>query len=134
MGRVFSLQTLANFLNYNKMSDKNTDERPLPDIPSNWKDLKDEDLMYLPPPAPFFQQEGVKEKMIRKTKENPFVPIGCLFTAAVLVRGLWTLKSGETKKTQLFMRLRIAGQAFAVAAMVGGALYNVKKLNSNKPS
>ena len=52
------------------------DERPLPPIPENYKDLKDGELFYLPPAIPNFQVEGLKEKMIRKTKENPFVPIG----------------------------------------------------------
>lgn len=34
------------------------------------------ELEYLPPPAPFYQPEGLKEKLVRKTKENPFVPLG----------------------------------------------------------
>ena len=55
------------------MSNKINDNT-LPAIPPNYKD--DEQLFYLPPPTPYFEQEGIKEKMLRKTKENPFVPIG----------------------------------------------------------
>jgi len=106
------------------MSNKINNGNTLPAIPPNYKD--DEQLFYLPPPTPYFEQEGIKEKMLRKTKENPFVPIGCLFTAAVLVRGLWTMKTGETKKTQMLMRLRVAGQAFSILAMLGGVWYSTK--------
>lgn len=37
---------------------------------------KADGLEYLPPPEPFYVQQGLKEKLIAKTKENPFVPLG----------------------------------------------------------
>ena len=44
------------------------------------KDQKsdDEEFSYLPAPrdASMYKEEGLKEKFLRKTKENPFVPIG----------------------------------------------------------
>lgn len=44
----------------------------------NNKTMADEDFSYLPPPrdAGFYREEGLKEKFYRKTKENPFVPLG----------------------------------------------------------
>jgi hypothetical protein len=39
----------------------------------------EEEFAYLPPPKEgslFPKEEGLKDKFIRKTKENPFVPIG----------------------------------------------------------
>ena len=41
------------------------------------KNMGEEDFSYLPPPREImYRQEGLKEKFIRKTKENPFVPAG----------------------------------------------------------
>lgn len=39
-------------------------------------------------------QETFKEKFNRKFSENPFVPIGCLATAAALTYGLWSFRHG----------------------------------------
>ncbi|XP_005105220.1 HIG1 domain family member 2A, mitochondrial [Aplysia californica] len=90
-----------------------------------------EELAYLPPPTPFYEQEGLREKFMRKTKENPFVPLGVVFTTVVLGMGLSTLRTGNAKKTQLLMRLRVGGQAFAVFAMLAGVYYNTKGSNNN---
>ena len=39
-----------------------------------------EEFVYLPPPREdlVWREEGLKEKFARKTKENPFVPLGKL--------------------------------------------------------
>ncbi|KAH9524645.1 HIG1 domain member 2A [Bulinus truncatus] len=84
---------------------------------------------YLPPPDPFYVQEGLKEKLIAKTKENPFVPLGVLFTTVVLGIGISSMRSGDGRKAQLMMRLRVGGQAFAVLALLGGVYL---KANSSK--
>ncbi|KAG2456164.1 HIG1 domain family member 2A, mitochondrial [Polypterus senegalus] len=64
--------------------------------------------------------EGFKEKFLRKTKENPFVPVGCLATAAALTYGLIAFKKGKTRQSQLLMRTRIAAQGFTVVAILVG--------------
>ncbi|KAI8789392.1 HIG1 domain family member 2A [Biomphalaria glabrata] len=87
------------------------------------------EFAYLPPPAPFYEQEGLKEKLIRKTKENPFVPLGVIFTTVVLAIGVSTMRSGDGRKAQLMMRLRVGGQAFAVLALLAGVYH---KTNSEK--
>ncbi|XP_044739318.1 HIG1 domain family member 2A, mitochondrial [Chrysoperla carnea] len=65
-------------------------------------------------------EETTKEKMIRKMKENPFVPIGCLATFSALSYGLWSFRHGRRKTSQLMMRLRVAAQGFTLVALVAG--------------
>ncbi|XP_058505798.1 HIG1 domain family member 2A, mitochondrial [Solea solea] len=71
--------------------------------------------------------ESFKEKCMRKAKENPFVPIGCLATAGVLMYGLRAFQQGNTKGSQLLMRGRIAAQGFTVVALVVGVLATAVK-------
>ncbi|XP_037938081.1 HIG1 domain family member 2A, mitochondrial [Teleopsis dalmanni] len=68
------------------------------------------------------RQETVKEKMLRKIKSNPLVPIGCLATAAALSVGLYNFRTGNRKMSQLMMRARIAAQGFTVIALVTGVV------------
>lgn len=73
------------------------------------------------------KDEGFKDKFIRKSKENPFVPIGCLGTAAALTYGLIAFKQGNTRHSQLLMRTRILAQGFTIAAiLVGVAVTAIK--------
>uniref|UniRef100_A0A8C4TAI9 HIG1 hypoxia inducible domain family, member 2A n=1 Tax=Erpetoichthys calabaricus TaxID=27687 RepID=A0A8C4TAI9_ERPCA len=53
-------------------------------------------------------------------EENPFVPVGCLATAAALSYGLIAFKRGKTRQSQLLMRTRIAAQGFTVVAILVG--------------
>lgn len=71
--------------------------------------------------------ETTKEKFIRKFKENPLVPIGCLMTAGALSFGLYSFKKGKTKLSQTMMRARIAAQGFTVFALIGGVLWGFTK-------
>ncbi|GAA6226380.1 HIG1 domain family member 2A, mitochondrial [Lates japonicus] len=73
------------------------------------------------------QDETFKEKLARKTKENPFVPIGCLATAGALTYGLRAFQQGKTKQSQLFMRGRIIAQGFTVVALMVGVLTTALK-------
>ncbi|XP_077465546.1 HIG1 domain family member 2A, mitochondrial [Stigmatopora argus] len=71
-------------------------------------------------PSPRVKDETFKEKFIRKTKDNPFVPIGCLGTAGALMYGLRAFHQGKTRQSQLLMRGRIFAQGFTVVAIVVG--------------
>ncbi|EHB11349.1 HIG1 domain family member 2A [Heterocephalus glaber] len=64
--------------------------------------------------------EGFREKFLRKTRENPMVPIGCLGTAAALTYGLYCFHRGHSQRSQFMMRTRIAAQGFTVAAILFG--------------
>ncbi|XP_025903459.1 HIG1 domain family member 2A, mitochondrial [Nothoprocta perdicaria] len=75
----------------------------------------------LPPELPpVFRDESFSEKFLRKTRENPLVPLGCLCTAAVLAWGLVSFKKGDVQRSQLLMRARVVAQGFTVAALLGG--------------
>ncbi|XP_054647905.1 HIG1 domain family member 2A, mitochondrial [Dunckerocampus dactyliophorus] len=71
-------------------------------------------------PLPRVKDETFKEKFIRKTKDNPFVPIGCLGTAGALMFGLRAFHQGKTRQSQMLMRGRIFAQGFTVVAIVIG--------------
>ncbi|XP_059846222.1 HIG1 domain family member 2A, mitochondrial [Hypanus sabinus] len=78
-------------------------------------------------PLPKPHEEGFADKFIRKTKENPFVPIGMLGTAGALTYGLIAFKHGKTRQSQMLMRTRIFAQGFTVAAILIGVLATAMK-------
>ncbi|XP_074530704.1 HIG1 domain family member 2A, mitochondrial [Halichoeres trimaculatus] len=78
-------------------------------------------------PLPRIKDETFKEKFIRKTKENPFVPIGCLGTAGALIYGLRAFHQGKTRQSQLLMRGRIFAQGFTVVAIIFGVFATAVK-------
>ncbi|XP_071772582.1 HIG1 domain family member 2A, mitochondrial [Centroberyx gerrardi] len=78
-------------------------------------------------PLPRLKEETFKEKFIRKTKENPFVPIGCLGTAGALLYGLRAFNQGKTRQSQLLMRGRIFAQGFTVVAIIVGVFTTALK-------
>ncbi|XP_065155922.1 HIG1 domain family member 2A [Atheta coriaria] len=71
--------------------------------------------------------ETTKERMVRKMKENPLVPIGCLATASALVYGLYCFRRGERRMSQYMMRTRIAAQGFTVVALIAGLGFTASK-------
>ncbi|NWS32368.1 HIG2A protein, partial [Polioptila caerulea] len=80
-----------------------------------------------PPPLepsalPTFQDEGFAEKFMRKTRENPLVPFGCLCTVSILAYGIICFKKGNTRRSQLMMRARVLAQGFTFAALLGGTV------------
>uniref|UniRef100_A0A1A7WBH8 HIG1 hypoxia inducible domain family, member 2A n=1 Tax=Iconisemion striatum TaxID=60296 RepID=A0A1A7WBH8_9TELE len=78
-------------------------------------------------PSPKLKDEGFKEKFIRKTTENPFVPLGCLGTAGMLVYGLRAFHQGKTRQSQMLMRGRIFAQGFTVVAIIVGVFATALK-------
>ncbi|KAK9496403.1 hypothetical protein O3M35_013307 [Rhynocoris fuscipes] len=75
------------------------------------------------------KQEGFTEKLMRRFKENPFVPIGCLATVGCLTLGLFSFHRGERRMSQLMMRARVVAQGFTVVALVAGvSMTAIKKM------
>ncbi|KAJ6667793.1 hypothetical protein lerEdw1_016114 [Lerista edwardsae] len=72
-------------------------------------------------------EERSGNKFLRKTRENPLVPIGCLATAGVLTYGLICFKKGNTRQSQMMMRARILAQGFTVAALMVGVVVTALK-------
>ncbi|XP_018798569.1 PREDICTED: HIG1 domain family member 2A, mitochondrial [Bactrocera latifrons] len=93
--------------------------------------LPDEELDWIQLRQDFgsFHAETTKEKMMRKIKENPAVPIGCLATAGALSYGLYSFRNGNRRMSQIMMRTRIAAQGFTVLALVAGVVmtYDTKQ-------
>lgn len=57
-----------------------------------------------------------------------FVPSsGCLGTAAALTYGLYCFHRGQSQRSQLMMRTRIAAQGFTVAAILAGLAMSALK-------
>uniref|UniRef100_A0A0A9YS51 HIG1 domain family member 2A n=1 Tax=Lygus hesperus TaxID=30085 RepID=A0A0A9YS51_LYGHE len=79
-----------------------------------------------------FHTETGLEKFKRKATDNPFVPIGALLTTACLSYGLWTMKTGERRMSQLMMRGRVVAQAFTLVALCGGIAMNAMKQAEEK--
>ncbi|NXW61804.1 HIG2A protein, partial [Eurystomus gularis] len=80
-----------------------------------------------PIPLPAFREEGFGDKFLRKTRENPLVPLGCLCTLSVLTYGLISFKRGNIRQSQLMMRARVLAQGFTFAALLGGMVVTAMK-------
>ncbi|XP_070595076.1 HIG1 domain family member 2A, mitochondrial [Erythrolamprus reginae] len=71
--------------------------------------------------------EAFQSKFVRKFRENPFVPIGCLCTAGILSYGLFCFINNKPRESQIMMRARVIAQGLTVAAiLVGMAVTNLK--------
>merc|ERR1711972_544637 len=79
-------------------------------------------------------QETANEKLMRKFKENPLIPIGCLLTTGFLVNGLFKFGRKDMAGSQVMMRGRIAAQGFTIFAMLGGVAAQIKQKHWVKPS
>lgn len=66
-------------------------------------------------------------EVARNQKSNGYcnflVSVGLAATIGALSYGLWQLKTGDRVMSQKMMRLRVAAQAFTVAALLGGVAY-----------
>ncbi|BET02065.1 unnamed protein product [Nesidiocoris tenuis] len=73
------------------------------------------------------QEEKAFDKFKRKAMENPLVPFGTLLTTAALSFGLYSMKTGQRRMSQMMMRARIVAQAFTITALCGGMLMQAMK-------
>eukprot|EP00013_Stygamoeba_regulata_P014328 CAMPEP_0177681648 /NCGR_PEP_ID=MMETSP0447-20121125/30837_1 /TAXON_ID=0 /ORGANISM="Stygamoeba regulata, Strain BSH-02190019" /LENGTH=123 /DNA_ID=CAMNT_0019191097 /DNA_START=144 /DNA_END=515 /DNA_ORIENTATION=+ len=62
-----------------------------------------------------------------KFQADPFPPIGCFVTAAILVGGLHSFWKGESKKSQKWMRARVASQGITIGVIGLGFVYNQQR-------
>ncbi|ODM95008.1 HIG1 domain family member 2A [Orchesella cincta] len=66
--------------------------------------------------------EAAGSKLVRKMKENPFVPLGAFSTLGALSYGLWCFRQGRARDSQMMMRARIAAQGFTIVAIMAGVV------------
>ncbi|KAI9273592.1 hypoxia induced protein conserved region-domain-containing protein [Sporodiniella umbellata] len=71
--------------------------------------------------------ETAGDKLMRKFKQEPFVPAGVALTCFALVAATVGLKMGNRAYANNMFRLRVAAQGFTVLAMVGGSIYYGQK-------
>ncbi|XP_007906441.1 HIG1 domain family member 1A, mitochondrial isoform X2 [Callorhinchus milii] len=82
----------------------------------------------------FTNDDSQTSKLLRKSKESPFVPIGIAGFAAVVGYGLFKLKSrGNTKMSVHLIHMRVAAQSCVVGAMTIGVLYSMYREYIVKP-
>lgn len=73
-------------------------------------------------------------KLLRKSKESPFVPVGIAGCLAAVGYGLYRLRSrGDTKMSVHLIHMRVGAQGFVVGAMTCGVLYSMYKEYLAKP-
>ncbi|OCT95786.1 hypothetical protein XELAEV_18013474mg [Xenopus laevis] len=78
----------------------------------------------------FVPQKGdsTSSKLLKKTKESPFVPIGMAGFLGVVAYGLYRIRSrGQQKMSVHIIHTRVAAQGFVVGAMTFGVLYSMYK-------
>ncbi|KAG9491616.1 HIG1 domain family member 1C [Eleutherodactylus coqui] len=72
------------------------------------------------------ESETTSHKLMRKTKESPFVPIGFAGFTAVVAYGLYKLRSrGDQPMSLHFIHMRVGAQGFVVGAMTFGIMYSM---------
>ncbi|XP_026640431.1 HIG1 domain family member 1C-like [Microtus ochrogaster] len=67
------------------------------------------------------EDEGQLSRLLRKSRDSPFVPVGVAGFVAVLSYGLYKLKSRRDEKLSLrLIHVRVAAQGCAVGAVTLG--------------
>ncbi|KAL9056535.1 MAG: hypothetical protein Q9206_002718 [Seirophora lacunosa] len=70
-----------------------------------------------------FYEENRLQKLGRKLKEEPLIPLGCAVTCWAFWGATKSIRSGNSYRAQQMFRMRLYGQTFTVVAMVGGSYY-----------
>ncbi|KAK4162296.1 hypoxia induced protein conserved region-domain-containing protein [Cladorrhinum sp. PSN259] len=68
-------------------------------------------------------QETGAQKVVRRLKEEPLIPIGTILTIAAFTNAYRAMRRGDHHGVQRMFRARVAAQAFTIAAMVAGGYY-----------
>ncbi|KAL6904801.1 hypoxia induced protein conserved region domain-containing protein [Trichoderma evansii] len=76
--------------------------------------------------------EKPMEKVKRKLKEEPLVPLGIGLTVLAFVNAYRALRKGDSRQANKMFRARIAAQGFTVVAMVAGSMYYSKDREKTK--
>ncbi|KAK3217321.1 hypothetical protein GRF29_1g2699633 [Pseudopithomyces chartarum] len=70
-----------------------------------------------------FYNENRLEKIGRRLREEPLIPLGCAVTVWAIVGATRSMRKGDHKMTNTFFRRRLYAQAFTIAVLVAGNMY-----------
>jgi hypothetical protein len=79
----------------------------------------------------FYNESGFR-KVLRRLKEEPLVPIGCILTVVAFTNAYRAMRRGDHHRVQKMFRARVAAQGFTVLAMVAGGMYYAEDRNKQK--
>ncbi|KAL6923323.1 hypothetical protein ACHAPO_001489 [Fusarium lateritium] len=78
------------------------------------------------------QNERPMQKVVRKIKEEPLIPLGIGLTTAAFINAYLALRRGDSKQANRMFRARVAAQGFTVFAMLAGSMYYQKDREKSK--
>ncbi|KAF7559679.1 hypothetical protein G7046_g4471 [Stylonectria norvegica] len=79
-----------------------------------------------------FYNERPLNKVVRKIKEEPLIPLGIGLTTLAFINAYRALRRGDSKQANRMFRARVAAQGFTVIAMVAGSMYYNKDREKSK--
>ncbi|POR32396.1 Respiratory supercomplex factor 1, mitochondrial [Tolypocladium paradoxum] len=79
-----------------------------------------------------FYNERPMQKVVRKIKEEPLVPLGIGLTVFAFVNAYRALRRGDSQQANKMFRARVAAQGFTVIAMVAGSMYYSRDREKSK--
>ncbi|SPJ89145.1 probable Altered inheritance of mitochondria protein 31, mitochondrial [Fusarium torulosum] len=79
-----------------------------------------------------FHNERPMQKVVRKIKEEPLIPLGIGLTTLAFVNAYRALRRGDSKQANRMFRARVAAQGFTVFAMLAGSMYYQKDREKSK--
>ncbi|KAF4974332.1 hypothetical protein FZEAL_8761 [Fusarium zealandicum] len=79
-----------------------------------------------------FYNERPMQKMMRKVKEEPLIPLGIGLTTLAFINAYRALRRGDSKQANRMFRARVAAQGFTVFAMLAGSMYYQKDREKSK--
>ncbi|KAF4337810.1 altered inheritance-mitochondria 31 mitochondrial [Fusarium beomiforme] len=78
------------------------------------------------------QNERAMQKVVRKIKEEPLIPLGMGLTTLAFINAYRALRRGDSKQANRMFRARVAAQGFTVFAMLAGSMYYQKDREKSK--
>ncbi|KAF2140893.1 uncharacterized protein K452DRAFT_251677 [Aplosporella prunicola CBS 121167] len=70
-----------------------------------------------------FYSENRWQKLTRRLKEEPLIPLGCFLTCWALFGATRSMRTGDSQKTNRMFRRRIYAQGFTIISMYVGSMY-----------
>jgi len=73
--------------------------------------------------SPEFFEESRSQKLWRKLKQEPLIPLGCAATCYALYQATRSIRQGDHHQTNRMFRARVYAQGFTLLALVAGSLF-----------